>query len=239
MDMPFQIPEALMPAVIGAGLWYGGCFLFLAPELTTRAIDLHIAKECSTGETPDLCACMLGDIQTGSGVYKNALFLSTFSLSDPRVDLLGNTRNPYIEYISLEARNTKRIHACGKLRIDNTLPNTPSLSDTIKQAQIKAKEEAERKAKQERERLQQQHARELEKQQQANLQRLEEAEKKLSQLTDAAQNSPLGEEARKKLEQAKRAYILQDKAADVFLNWGETLVESAERARQDYVRNRQ
>ncbi len=169
MDMPFHIPETLMPYLIGAGVWYGGCLVYFAPELTTRAIDLHVAGECSAGANPDICPCVFTDIKTGTGVFKNALFLSTFSFSDPRVDLFGSTRNPYIEYISLEARDRDRRQACR----DNNLSSTDYDSQREKQ------------------RLKKLHDAEMEAVRIAQNKQIEEAKKKAAEAAKVATNAAL------------------------------------------------
>lgn len=223
MDMPFPIPESLLPVLVGTGIWFGCCYIYFAPVLTERAIDLHVSKECSSTGDNTICSCVFADIKTGTGAFKNAVFLSTFSLSDARVKFIGNDKNPYIDYISHEMRDPKRRNNC----------DAPLL-DAIAQAEYDATRKAEIARQQELEKQQRHHEAELEKHRQAQLKIADETTQIITDVTDAAINSPAGQAAKEKAEQAKEIYELQNRTANEILAWWKRGLDKSEEARRDH-----
>ncbi len=243
MELPFRIPDSLLPVLAGLFLWFGACYVFFAPELTERAIAMHVEKECIAGANPAMCSCILTDLQTGSGAFNNAIFLSSFALSEPRVRIWNNEQNPYIQYTSLQMNDQSRRNTCDA-------PTLDLVAQAEKAAQKKIAKEKEKAAKAMQKALavqQQQYQAEMEKIRQANQQLVEDTNKKLKEVTENTTekvkevaevviNSPLGKEIKEQTEQAKRVYELKDKTAKEVLNWWELALKRSEKKRHDFER---
>ncbi len=238
MDLPFRIPDSLLPVLAGLVLWFGACYLYFGPELTERAIAMHVEQECLSGANPKMCACVLTGIQTGTGAFNNAVFLSTFGLSEPRVKIWNNDdRNPYIQYVSLQVSDQSRRKSC----------DAAPLNLVVQAEQAAQKKVAEEKAKAAQKALdiQKQHNAEMEQIRQANQQLVEDTNKKLKEVADAAKNSQIGkvieQELKDQTERAKRLYELKEKTADEFLDWWELGLKRSEKQRRniaDRIRRR-
>ncbi|MCB1754327.1 MAG: hypothetical protein KDJ38_02320 [Gammaproteobacteria bacterium] len=216
MDMPFKIPESMVPFLVGAGVWFVICYLWLAPELTVRAANLHLASECEAGASQPLCQCIIEDIRVGRGALMNALFLSSFSLSEPRVEFFGSKRNPYVEYVSLQMQDTDRRKRC----------NHPIVASTNQKAN-KQENPLETDSGQESENTT------------ATVQlpsftlpsQLTPTSGNLSQLT---QNLPGSQYAQEQLERIQRADELRNRTTDTSMDLWEDGLNWIDRKRQEY-----
>lgn len=236
MELPFRIPDSFLPVLLGLGLWFGACYVYFAPELTERAIAMHVEKECLYGANPKMCSCVLTDIQTGTGQgVKNAVFLASFGLSEPRVRIWNNEQNPYIHYVSLQMSDQSRRKTC----------DAPTL-DLVAQAEQAAqkkiaieKEKAAKVAQQALDIQKQQYEDEMEKIRQANQQLVEDTKKQLTDVANTAKNSPIGKAIKKELKeqtaQAKRVYELKEKTAKEILNWWELGLKRSEKERRRFA----
>ena len=241
MDLPFRIPDSLLPVLAGLVLWFGACYLYFGPELTERAIAMHVEKECLSGANPKMCACVLTGIQTGTGAFNNAVFLSTFGLSEPRVKLWNNDDNPYIQYVSLQVSDQSRRMSCDAAPLDLVVQAEQAAEKKVAEEKAKAAQKVQEAL----DRQKQQHKDEMEQIRQANQQLVEDTNKKLKEVADAAKNSQIGkvieQELKDQTERAKRLYELKEKTADEFLDWWELGLKRSEKQRRniaDRIRRR-
>lgn len=230
MELPFRIPDSFLPVLLGLGLWFGACYIYFAPELTERAIAMHVANECATGVNPNICSCVLTDIQTGTGAFNNAVFLSTFGLSEPRVRIWNNDQNPYIQYTSLAMNDQSRRKTCDAPRLN-------PVAKAIEQAEISAKKQVAIEMEKALAMKQKQFEDAMEKQRQAQQQIINETKKQITEVADAAKNSPIVKAAKKaakeQTEQAIRVYKLKDQTANEALEWWEYALKKSEKRRHE------
>lgn len=119
MDWTPRLPDWILPWLAGGFLWFGFVYLFVAPELTQRAVDRHIAAECRRTASTEDCECLLHSIHDSR--MKHAVFISTLGYSDsrPRGSVYGGSDNGFIQYIAREARDPQRRNDCAKPQISN------------------------------------------------------------------------------------------------------------------------
>ena len=218
MDFPFRIPDALTPIIFGLLVWFGVCYVWVAPELSDRVINRHVAAECETETSPENCPCVFDHIRSGKTAMLSALFIASFTLSEPHIDLFGESRHPYVEWISQQTQNTVRAGICILESTDSTEDHQSRLAELV-----------------------QQHEQTLEAQRQEAEARLQVLETATQQQIDAIANSSAGQYAQEQFERIKRANALRDRAADTamdvgetFLNWVDSEVDKHE---QKYPQN--
>ena len=218
MDFPFRIPEALTPIIFGLLVWFGVCYLWITPTLSDRVINRHIAAECEMEATPENCPCVFDHIRSGKAALLSALFVASFTLSEPRIDLLGESRHPYIEWVSRQAQDAVREGICASESTGDPLM-TDSPEDY--QSHLAA--------------LVQQHEQTLEAQRQESEAQLRALEAATQEQINAIADSSAAQYAQEEFERIKRANALRGRAMDTaldvgeaFLNWVDSEVDKYE-----------
>ncbi len=220
MDLPFRIPDILLPILFGALLWFGCVYFFITPALTERVIDIHVREECEGHADQVFCDCLFEHFWERGASIKSTLFLSTFSLSEPRISLFDTKRNPYVEYVSYQMKKPKLRTAC------DTTGNA-----SLRLAEKRATEKIEEKHKKELAEIEKQHK---EKMAQEKLKNSEH--QKVLEVANAVKNSKVGQYLQEEAERVKRANELRERTTDVGLNVWESTLDWVEKKRRHYER---
>lgn len=218
MELPFRIPDALLPILFGACLWFGCVYFFLMPELTERAINLHVREECEGNADPGFCDCLFDRFWERKTSIKSTLFLSTLSLSEPRIRLFDSERNPYVEYVSLQISDPEQRASCDL-----------SGREAVRLVEKRAADKAEEKYKKELADMEKKHNEIL---RQEKLKTMEH-EKKID-VANTVKNSKAGQYLQEQADRAIRANELRDRTTDVSLDVWETTLNWIEKKRRQY-----
>jgi len=231
MDYMPRLPDWLLAWGMGVGVWFAVVFLFVAPSLTDRAISQHIAAECDRGASSEVCECVFDNIRV-DGRMDNALFVSSFGISDPRPrqNIYSGSTNGYIQYIAREVIDRERREACD---IQPVVRN-PVDDEVAERERRRLAEEVEKERVRFRDELDEQRRKVEEAEEETKRKIAAERERVAQKLRDA-RNCELGNY--ELVEDVERKCRLMKNANEEMMSWGELGVDKSKQFR-DYLRRK-
>ena len=227
MESFLKIPEGLLPIVLGVGVWYGVCYLYLAPELTERSIVRQLNGPCRAEFGKPFCECSLDELRGHRGQLESALFLASFGWSDRRpVDM---NQHPYVDHLSrrLKAPETRALCTVSEPADVDLIAEKVKEEEAIKFKKIqKLHEQAlvkEREANQLLVAEMEQTILDLQTDTKRKIEEIEAAAgKQVEEVIAALSKSPIVQD---QIEDAETVYELQNRTRELFLNAWETGID--------------